>query len=96
MTRLADIERFLEDGFCEYRNCTENEQGYCSLWVPVNDMEDREECFVAVDGSCAEACLSYEYCKSCGGEKELVKSWRANGNVLEVVSYWNCPACDVL
>ena len=95
MVKLTDVDRFLEEGFCEYKNCTENEQGYCSLWVSVDDMKDGDECFVAVDGSCAEACLSDDFCKSCGGEKVLIKAWQAVGNVLEVVSYWHCPGCAI-
>jgi len=69
MTKITDVDRFILEGFCEYRNCTENAEGFCHLWKYLHD----DDFFIDIDGNCSESCLSFEYCKVCGAEKVFIR-----------------------
>jgi len=57
LVELSDVDRFIEEGFCEHNRCSRNEEGYCYLWIPLDYNDDEYDCVVNSDGKCFDACI---------------------------------------
>jgi len=55
MVKLKDVDRYFQEGFCEYRECAKNENGFCYLWFPPDCFNvEEDEYVVNADGSCCD------------------------------------------